>query len=106
MSTPTMPGISAQPASGYIPDLSSLKLPVQLTSSITQVYQLLYSLRDTVAQLQAVVNRVVQYGTSSQRAQTNPQAVPDGALWVETDTGSIYQSRLAPQQTTRQWFKI
>jgi hypothetical protein len=106
MSTPTMPGISASPASGFYPDLSGLKLPPQLVSSITQGYQLIYSLRDVVGQNQQAASRLTEYGTSAQRQQTNPQAVPDGALWFETNTGLVYQSRLDPQQTTRQWYQI
>lgn len=105
MSTPSTVGISATPASGYIPDLTGLKLPTPLIDAITQAYKLIYSLRDTLAQLQMTAARRVQYGTHAQRVQTNPQAVPDGALFFETDNGTIfYQARLAPQQTTRQWF--
>lgn len=106
MSTPSTIGISAAPASGHIPDLSGLKLPTQLTSSVTQTYQLLFSLRDTVNQNQLFASRITEYGTSAQRQQTNPQAVPDAGLWVETDTGNVYQARLAPQQTTRQWYQL
>jgi hypothetical protein len=66
----------------------------------------MYSLRDTSNQHQVLINRMVQYGTDTVRAQTNPQAVPDGALFVIESSGVIWQARLATQQTTRQWFEI
>lgn len=106
MSTPTTPGVFATPAAGWYPNLSAKSSTKDLADAITQGYQLLYSLRDALSQQQQLLARTVQYGTSQQRAQTNAQAVGNGALFFETDDGALYQSRLAPQQTTRQWSEI
>lgn len=106
MSTPSSPGIQSAPAASWYPNLTGLQLPKPLTDGVMQAYSILYSLRDTLLQLQSTVARTVQYGTDAQRSQSNPQAVPDGALFYETDTDELYQSRLAAQQTTRQWVEV
>lgn len=106
MSTPAVPGISATPATGTVPNLTGLQLPKPLTDAVSQSFTLTYSLRDSQAQLQQVVARMVQYGTKSVRQATNPQAVPDGALFFETDTQKSYQARLASRQTTRLWYEL
>jgi hypothetical protein len=36
-------------------------------------------------------NGITQYGTNSARKLLDTQGLPDGALWVETDTGLVYQ---------------
>lgn len=106
MSTPSTPGISSAPASGWYPNLTSTSTTQQVGTSVLQLYQLVYSLRDTVSQLQRTVSFGLQYGTDSQRQQFNPQVAPNGGLWFDTDTGNIYQSRLASQQTTRTWNEL
>lgn len=106
MSTPTTPGIFAAPASGKYPNLTGLGLPKPLTDAVRDAYTLLYSLRDALSQQSQTVTRTIQYGTHLQRAQVNPQAVPDGSLFFETDDGDAYQSRLASQQTTREWVEL
>jgi hypothetical protein len=104
MSTPGQPGASSQPAAGWYPQLDGLNLPRALTNGVQQGFSLIYSLRDATSQLQTAVARTIQYGTRQARTQTNPQAVPDGALWFETDRMSVfYQSRLAANSTTRSW---
>lgn len=104
MSTAGTPGPISQPAAAWFPSLSSSGLPRAAVNGMTQSFSLIYSLRDTVAQLQATLNSLVQYGTANDRKQINAQAVPDGALFFETDTGSRYQARLNPNSTTRDWF--
>ena len=106
MSTPSAPGKFSQPAAGWYPNLTGLQLPKALTDAVTQAYTLLYSLRDATNQLQTTVSQTVQYGTEQQRSQSNPQASPDGALFFTTDDASLYQARLAAQQTTRRWTAI
>ena len=39
-------------------------------------------------------NGIVQFGTSAARKTTTTQGLPDGALWLETDTGLSYQWRV------------
>ena len=73
---------------------------------MTQSYSLIYSLRDTVNLLQAAVAKLLQYGTDQTRQQVNPQSVPDGALWFNTDNGDVYQSRLNQNSTTRDWVHV
>src|SRR5215475_9709154 len=95
-------------ASGWYPPLNNLGLPRALTNGIQQGFSLTYSLRDTVTQLQTQVqsiqNKMVQYGTNKQRTQDPNSAglVPDGALFFETDTGDVYQSRQPPQTGSAQ----
>lgn len=106
MSTPTTPGVFATPAAGWYPNLSAKSSTKDLADAITQGYQLLYSLRDALNQQQQSLARTIQYGTAQQLSQSNAQAVPNGALWFDTDDGNSYQARLAPQQTTRQWTEL
>jgi len=106
MSTIAVPGRPSQPASGWYPPLNNLGLPTQLTNSIQQSFTLIYSLRDTVNQLQATVSKLVQYGTSQERQQTNAQAMPDAALWFETDTAKIYQARFNATSNVREWTAV
>lgn len=103
MSTTPVPGQPSQPASGWFPSLRGSNLPAAAQNGIQQGFTLLYSLRDTVNQLQATVKNMVQYGTAQQRSQVSAQAMPDGALFFETDTGGVYQARLKPNSTTRDW---
>ena len=106
MSTVSTPGRPSQPASGWYPPLNNLGLPTQLTNGIQQGFTLIYSLRDTVNQLQATVSKLVQYGSSQNRQNTNAQAMPDAALWFETDTGKIYQARLNSTSNLREWIAV
>lgn len=106
MSTPTSPGVFTTPAAGYTPNLTGASTPAAFAKAITDAYGIVYSLRDSLNQLQQTVARTVQYGTSQQFAQSNAQAVPNGALWFDTDDGNSYQARLAPQQTTRAWAEL
>lgn len=106
MSTPSTPGAPSNPAAGWYPNLTASSSVATVGQSVNQLYQLVYSLRDTLNQVQKTVGMTVQYGTDNQRQQFNPQVAPDGALWFDTDTGDSYQARLATQQTTRQWFEL
>lgn len=106
MSTPTSPGVFTTPAAGYTPNLTGASTPAAFAKAITDAYGIVYSLRDSLNQLQQSLGRTVQYGTSQQFAQSNAQAVPNGALWFDTDDGNSYQARLAPQQTTRAWTEL
>lgn len=36
---------------------------------------------------------IVRYGTSAERIETDESGLLDGTLWIETDTGRIYQWR-------------
>lgn len=99
-------GTPAQPAQGWYPNLAGSNLTLNVQNSITQSYSLLYSLRDTVTSLQNTVAKMIQYGTSQRLAQVNAQAMPDGALWFETDTGKVYQAQLNPNTTTRDWVLV
>ena len=95
----------SQPASGWYPSLDGLNLPRALTNGVQQGFSLIYSLRDTVNQLQTTVSRMVQYGTHSDRTQTKAQATPDGALWFETDRATVfYQARFNINSSVREWF--
>jgi hypothetical protein len=106
MSTPGTPGVQSQPASGWYPQLDGYGLPRPLTQAMQQIYSLVYSLRDTVNQGSTTTAKIAQYGTNKERTNVNPQAVPDGSLWLETDTGDVYQSRLGAKQTTRIWVLV
>jgi len=106
VSTSGVPGPPSQPASGWFPNLEGLNLPRALTNGLQQGFSLIYSLRDAVNQLEATVQAMIQYGTSGQRGKVNAQAVPNGALYLETDTGKIYQSRLSSNSTTRTWILV
>lgn len=106
MSTPSTPGAPSNPAAGWYPNLTANSNVATVGQSVNQLYTLVYSLRDTLNQVQRTVGMMNQYGTDNQRQQFNPQVAPDGALWFDTDTGDSYQARLATQQTTRQWFEL
>jgi streptogramin lyase len=108
MSTTTT---SAQPPSSWYPNLSGLNLPRALTNGMQQAFSLLYSLRDSMTQAQQTTNRFVQYGTEKERTQTDAQSAPDGALWFDTDADGagvyrVFQARLNPDTTTRQWVRV
>ena len=105
MSTPGTPGRPSRPAAGWYPKLENQGLPRALTNGMQQSFSLVYSLRDTVDQLQQTFTRLVQYGTHLNRGLTQAQSVPDAAFWFETDRETVfYQARLAPPSTTRDWF--
>ena len=105
MSTTPVPGPQAQPATGWFPALKGTNLPRAAVNGIQQGFTLIYSLRDTVAQLKATVSKLTQYGTHLSRTQTKAQAMPDAAFWFETDSATaFYQARFDPKQTTRNWF--
>ena len=106
MSTSSTPGQPSQPASGWFPSLRGSNLPQAAVNGIQQGFSLVYSLRDTVNQLQVTVKNMVQYGKASERSQVNPQAVPDGALFLETDTRAVYHARLKTNSTTRDWVLV
>jgi len=110
MSTTPIPGQSSQPPSSWFPNLKGSGLPRTAINGLQQSFSLIYSLRDTLAQLETTVRNLVQYGTNQERTQVNgglsAQAVPDGALYFETDTGQVFQSRLNPNSTTRDWFLV
>lgn len=105
MGTPATPGSPSQPAGGWFPNLQGLGLPRAVTNGLQQGFSLIYSLRDAVNQQQATVTAMVQYGSHQNRLQTNAQALPDGAVWFETDRATVfYQARLSPASSSRQWF--
>lgn len=91
---------------GWIPNLTNLGLPQQLTDGITQSYTLLYSLRDTATQTATGVSRMNQYGAHNKRVQQVAAAsAPNGGLYFETDRATaFYQSRLAEAGGTPRWF--
>lgn len=37
---------------------------------------------------------IVRYGTEAKRKAANPEQLPDGTLWLATDSGFLYQYRL------------
>lgn len=104
----------ARQKAAFIPSLTGLGLPTQLTDSLSQNYTLLYSLRDTtsdtMAKLQMKLDRRIQYGTHTTRAQqTTPSSVPgdvpDGSLWFESDRPTVfYQARIPQEGGTPRWF--
>lgn len=105
MSTPGAPGMPSQPASGWFPNLSGQGLPKALTNGLQQGFMLIYSLRDAVNQLKNTLDQLIQFGSHLDRTTTQPEAMPAGMLWFESDRQTVfYQTRLAPQQTTRDWF--
>jgi hypothetical protein len=103
---PSSPGTPSQPASSWFPNLANLGLPRALTSGVQQSFSLVYSLRDQVNALQATVEKLLQYGTNHDRLQVNAQAMPDGALYFETDTKTIWQARMNPKSNSREWVAV
>ena len=104
LSKPTQAPATTQSSGGWFPSLDGLNLPRNVVNGIRQSFTLLYSLRDTVAQHQNATAKMMQYGSKLDRQNTNAQSVPDGSLWFETDTKQIYQARMDPKSTSRQWF--
>lgn len=99
--TPSSP---SQPATGWSPSasLKGTNLPQAAVNAIEQIYALVYSLRDTVNQLQANTSRMLQYGTHANRLLAGSQAAPMGSLWFETDRPNvIYQARMP--SSSMQW---
>jgi hypothetical protein len=90
----------------WFPSLKGTDLPTAAINGIEQGFTLLYALRDSVTQLQQSTAKLVQYGTKQDRQQANAQALADGALWVETDTHLIYQVRMDPKSTSKQWTAV
>ena len=105
MSTSPTPGLSTQPAAGWFPSLNSSGLPRAAVNGIQQGFSLIYSLRDTVNQQADTVANLIQFDTHLDRIKTNAQAMPESMLWFESDRNTVfYQTRLAPNSTTRDWF--
>ena len=108
MSTPSSPlanRASTQTPANWYPQLNGLQLPQQLTSGITQAFQLVYSNRDQTTQNTASINHMIQYGTMQQRLNAAPTALPDGALWFVTDyPNAVYQVRMDPKMNQLAWF--
>ena len=102
MSTPAPP---SQPATGWYPNLRGTNLPAAAVNGINQGFSLIYSLRDTVNQQATTIGNLIRYDTHVNRLNTQAQSMPDCMLWFESDRATVfYQSRTAPQQTTRGWF--
>lgn len=108
MSTPSTPLATrarSQTPGNWYPQLNGLELPQQLTSGITQAFQLVYANRDQTTQNTDSINHMVQYGTMQQRLAAAPTALPDGALWYVTDyPNAVYQVRMDPKMNQLAWF--
>jgi hypothetical protein len=89
----------------WYPNLNGLNLPSQLTQGIQQSFSLTYGLRDSVSQISNAVNRMIEYGTRNARNALAATAVPDGALYFESDRATVfYQARLSPRSNSPRWF--
>jgi len=105
MSTSPTPGARVQPATGWYPNLNGTGLPRAAVNGIQQSFTMLYALRDTVNQQKNTLDKSVQYDNHLNRLQTNAEAMPDCALWFESDRRTVfYQTRLKMESTTREWF--
>lgn len=105
MSTTPTPGPRVQPATGWFPSLKGSNLPRAAVNGIQQGFSLIYSLRDTVNQQASTVSNLIQFDTHKDRIETRAQSMPGGMIWLESDRNTaFYQTRLAPNSTTRDWF--
>lgn len=49
---------------------------------------------------------IVQFGTSASRKALDTQGIPNGTLWIETDTGLIYQWQVKQSPASMGWVWI
>lgn len=101
----TLPTVTSQPAAGWYPSLQGTNLPQAAITGIVQSFNMIYSLRDVVSQLQNSQTQQLKYDTHLTRKQANAQAVPAGMLWFESDRATVfYQTRMPSSSTTQDWF--